>query len=182
MAITFQQVQELLKKEQINFYIAPERPIARFRIAGLFGRYDIVVLLQDDGGFLQLRTVEYFNCSAAHPYLKEILTVLATVNFQKRLVKYAWDAKDGEIVAYADAWIMDNQLTQLQFNRMMGNFIPSIDTSHPRIKATMETGKDPGEPDSQAALAKVTGGGSPPPPPPAEPPKTPDDKPEIKEI
>lgn len=33
MAITFAQVQELVKGENINYYIAPDRPVVRFWIA-----------------------------------------------------------------------------------------------------------------------------------------------------
>lgn len=49
MAITFAQLQELVKKENINYYIAPDRPVVRFGIAGMYGRHEVVIHLQDDG-------------------------------------------------------------------------------------------------------------------------------------
>jgi len=197
MALTFTQLQELVKKEKIQYFIAPDRPLVRFGIRGVFGQHEIVISLQDDGRFVQFRTVGYLNCLSNHPNLNVMLQTLATINFTKRLVKYAWDSSDGEIVAYADLWVMDNQVTQEQFSRMMSNFIPGIDEAYRRIKGASESGKDTGEPDPQTAPAAVAGEGTPTMPPqlkelldklekkkgekPKEVPAT-TEKPEIKEI
>ena len=165
MAITFARVQELVKGENINFYIAPDRPVVRFGIAGNFGRYDVLVHLQDDGQFLQFRTLTFLTCPANHPHLNAVLQTVAIINFRKRFVKYGWDSSDGEIVAYGDVWIMDNQITTEQFKRMMNNFIPGIDSAFQRLKATLDSGKDPGDQDPQVVLAQPTGGSGPPMPP-----------------
>ena len=161
MALTFAQLQELVKKENIHYFIAPDRPVVRFGIGGMFGQYEIVISLQDDGKFIQFRTVGYLNCLANNANLNAVLQTLATINFTKRLVKYAWDSSDGEIVAYADLWVMDNQVTQEQFSRIMSNFIPGIDVAYRRIRGALESGKDPGDQDAQTAAAAVSGGETP---------------------
>jgi len=146
MALTFDQLQQLMKGEKLNYFIAPDRPVLKFGIKGSFGKYDIIVHIPEEGRFLQLRTVGYSSCPKDSTHLGAVLQVLATVNYMKRLVKLGWDPADGEIVAYADLWVMDNQVTQEQFSRMMGIYLSSVDQAYYRIKAAAETGSDPGDP------------------------------------
>ena len=171
MALSFDQLQDLMKGEGLHYFMAPDRPAVRFSVAGVFGKFDLVIHLQEDGRFLQFRTLNYAECPAAHPHLFQVLKLLGLVNYQKRLLKLGWDPASGDIIAYADLWVMDGQVTQEQFHRMLHNFVPGIDTSQVRIRATLETGNDPGEPDPTAILQRL---GAPPAP----------DKPapEIREI
>jgi len=145
MAITFQQLQDLMKGEELKFYLAPDRPVLRFDIRGMAGAYNVMISLIDDGRFLQIRSANYASCPASHPHLASVLQLLAVLNCKRRLVKFAWDEDDGELVAYADLWVMDNGVTQAQFKRMLNNYLPVIDQSYPRIAKTIETGEDPGE-------------------------------------
>lgn len=94
-----------------------------------------------------------------------VLQAVSAINGRRRLVKWGWDPSDGEIVAYADLWLMDNQITQQQFSRMLNNFLPGIDAAYQRIQATLGTGTDPGDPNPQAVPAQAGGGGAPPMPP-----------------
>jgi len=160
MALTLDQLQEFMKKEGLNYFVAPDRPAVRFGVGGLFGRFDLVVHLQDDGRFLQFRTLHYAECATDHPNLAVVLRVLAAINYEKRLLKFGWDPGDGEIVGYADLWVMDGQVTQEQFRRMLQNFVPGIDTSITRIDGALKTGADPGEPNPEALLKRMTGGGA----------------------
>ena len=146
MALTLDQLQQLMKGEKLQYYIAPDRPVLRFVIKGNFGKYEIIVHIPEDGHFLQFLTVDYLSCQKDNPNLGVVLQVLATVNYMKRLVKLAWDPTDGEIVAYADLWVMDNQVTQEQFSRMMGSYLSSVDHAYHRIQAAVESGVDPGDP------------------------------------
>jgi len=197
MAITFTQLQELMTKEGLKFFIAPDRPVVRFSVGGACGQYEIVLHVQEEGSFLQFRTVGYLSCPSGHASLNAVLQALGAINYQQRFVKFGWDPSDGEIVAYGDIWIMDSGVTQSQFSRMMNNYLPGIDTAYARIKTAFETGKDPGKQDPQALLAqRLAAAGSALPPelrelleqlrksgeakPPDRPPAG--DKPEIKEI
>jgi hypothetical protein len=158
MALTFEKVQHLIKGEKLKFYIDPDRPVARFGISGTFGKYEVIVHLEEEGRFLQLRTLSYLTCPKDHSHLSAVLAVLGAENYRRRLVKFGWDSSDGEIVAYADLWVMDSDVTQAQFGRMMSNFLPVIDESFHRIKTTLETGKDPGEEDAGRVIAGKSGG------------------------
>lgn len=154
MALTFDQLQQLLKGEKLNYYIAPDRPVARFSARGYFGTYGVIVQLQDEGRFLQFRSVDYFTCTQDHPHLNAVLRTIAGLNFATRLRKIGWDARDGELAAYADHWVMDGTLTQAQFYAMLHTFVPTIDEDYRRIKATSETGQDPGPLPSTPAPAQ----------------------------
>ena len=162
MALTFEQLQRLVKGEKLNYFIAPDRPMVRFGVTGLYGRYEVVVHLQDDGRFLQFRTVNYHTCAEGDPNLHAVLQTMASLNYTTRLVKLGRDPSDGEIVAYADHWVMDNQVTQEQFSRMMSNYLPSIDRDYHRIKTAAETGKDPGDPPVTSPPGAGAPGGLPP--------------------
>ena len=144
MAISFAQLQDLLKKEGYRYFIAPDQPLIRFTVNGRFGQYDIAIFLMDQGVFFQFRTIGYLRCPSDHPNLKAVLQTLSAINYHMRYLKLGWDPASGEIAGYGDGWVMDNQVTQQQFQRMLGNFLPGIDMSYPRVRTAMETGRDPG--------------------------------------
>jgi hypothetical protein len=167
MAIKIQQLQDLMKKEGLQFFVSPDQPMLRFGIRGQFGAHDIVVHLQDEGRFLQFRTISLLICPKDHPHAAAVHRLLLRLNYETRLVKYGWDANDGEVVAYADAWLMDNKPTQEQFSRMVHNFLPAIDMACQRLRTTLETGTDPGDQDLLEALKRAAAAAG---------------RPEIKEI
>ena len=151
----FEQVKQLVEKEGLRYFVAPDREVLMIGMAGIFGNYQFVIPLELDGRFLQFRTLGYQSCPADHPHVDAVLRVLGELNYRARLTKFGWDPRDGEIVAYADVWLEDGTLTQQQFSTMLRSYVPLIDINHPRITKTIETGKDPGEvrPDDIAGAA-----------------------------
>jgi hypothetical protein len=61
-----------------------------------------------------------------------------------RATKFAWDPRDGEIVASIEVWLEDATVTPPQFHGLLAAFLPAVDLAHRRIHAVMETGVDPG--------------------------------------
>ncbi len=159
MAITFERLQELLKQQKFHFLLDPDRPVVRARVGGAFGDYEFAIRVELEGRFLQFRTVRYMNCREGHPQLGVVLRILGHLNYDRRLVKFGWDPSDGEIVAYADMWIMDNDVTQEQIGRIMGNYFPTVDLAYERLRKAIETGKDGGDPTSEEIAARVAGKG-----------------------
>lgn len=164
MALTMDGLRKLVDAEGLRYFLDPSRDALMMAASGMNGRYQFVVILEKKGEFLQFRTIGYLNCPEDHPHHMEVLKVLGKINYRIRLVKYGWDPKDGEITAYADAWLMDNKLTQQQLKRMLQNFLPTIDMSYSRIKRTMETGEDPGEENPAKMVERIReeGGALPP--------------------
>ena len=155
MALTMNELKALLKTEGIRYFLDPDRPTIMFGVQGLNNSYQCIISVELDGEFLQFRTVRYLNCPSAHPSLTETLKVLGDLNYSKRIVKFGWDASDGEIVAYVDMWLKDNNLTEDQFSALIHNFLLAVDMTFLRLKNTVETGKDPG--DSSLDISKILG-------------------------
>lgn len=158
MALTVAELQALVKAQNLQYFVHPERPALMLNVSAMFGGYHFVIALELEGTFLQFRTLEYLHCPNDHRHLPAVLRVLAEINYRARLVKLGWDPSDGEIVAYADVWLQDGTLTKEQFGRIVQNFVPVIDLSYGRLKQTLETGKDPGERDPLDLLAEAAGG------------------------
>ena len=158
MPMTMDQLQGLVRGQDLKYFVDPDRPALLLTVQGLHGIYRFVILLQDDGEFLQFRSLTYLHCTTGHRHLSEVLKVLGEINITKRLVKFGWDPSDGEIIAYADVWILDGTLTSQQFARMLENYLPTIDLGYGRIKATLESGTDPGEEDPAQSLEVASGG------------------------
>jgi len=158
MALTLNGLKKLVEGAGLRYFVAPDRPVIMLGAEGLNGRYQFVISLEDEGKFLQFRTISYLHCPGDHPHLPEVLKVLGSVNYRTRLVKLGWDPNDGEIVGYADIWLVDGAITQDQFTRMLHNFIPAIDLSYPRLTQALEAGKDPGEVDPEEMMRRVLGG------------------------
>lgn len=158
MALTLDQLKRLVEGEKLKYFVHPERPTLLLVFGGLHGKYQVAFSLELEGKFLQFRTAGYAECGSDHPHLPEVLKVLGHLNYQKRLVKFGWDPSDGEIMAYADAWIVDGTLTQAQFSRMVSNYVPTIDFASQRIQETLKTGTDPGEKDPAEVISGMLGG------------------------
>jgi hypothetical protein len=145
MALTLAQLEQLVKKEGLKYFKAPDRPILRLGMRATFSRFDFVLILESKGEFLQFRTMNLLECPKGHPNLAAVLQVLAEINDKIRFLKMCWDKSDGEISGKADTWIMNGTITQEQFSRFCHNFVSAVDVNYRRIKQTIDTGKDPGE-------------------------------------
>ncbi len=156
MAMKMEDLRKLLDAEGLRYYLDPNRDAALLGFGGVDEQLEIVIALDVEGRFLQFRSMNYSTCKADHPHLPAVLRLLAQLNLSLRLVKYAWDQRDGEIMVFADVWLMDAALTAEQFKRMLHNIVSSMDENLPRIRQTIESGKDPG-PEDPAALAAKAG-------------------------
>jgi hypothetical protein len=150
MAITIDELRRLADAVNFRYFMDPDRPVLLCGAQGDNGRYQFMMMIEIEGQFLQFRTLHYQRCPPDHPHLAAVLRLLAELNYQLRFVKFAWDSRNGEIVVYGDTWLMDAGLTQQQFTRLLGNYLPALDTHHPRLAETIANGRDPGvkvEPD-----------------------------------
>lgn len=138
-------LKKLADGHSLKYFTSPAAPQLLAIFGGLFGNYQVTMTVQSEGEFLQFRTQAYLTCKADHPWLKEVLRAIAHINCQKRMTKFGWDPGDGEIMAFADIWVMDGALTQKQFDRIVGGFIPTIDVGYGRLRQIISTGNDPGD-------------------------------------
>lgn len=160
MALTLDQLRRLCDQEGFKYFLDPTKSTLLCGVQGLAGRYQFVMILDLDGQFLQFRTLNYAHCVGSHAHVGALLRLLGELDYRLRFVKFGWDPADGEVVAYGDVWLMDGALTQGQFSRLLGNFLPAIDHNYVRISQTIETGQDPGVVDPMELLKSLEGGGS----------------------
>jgi len=158
MALTVDQLKRLCDQENFRYFVDPTKPALLCGVQGLAGRYQFVMILELDGQFLQFRTLHYAQCAASHAHVGTLLRVLGELDYKLRFVKFAWDPTDGEVVVYADVWLMDGGLTQQQFSRLLGNYVPALDQNYARISKAIETGDDPGQADPTELLKAIPEG------------------------
>jgi len=144
MALTLEQLRRLADQEKFRYFMDPSRPVLLAGVQGLVGNYQFVMALELEGQFLQFRTMNYLKCPADHPNVGAVLRLIGELDYKLRFVKVGWDPNDGEIVVYGDVWIMDGSLTQQQFSRLLGNYMPALDQNYKRFTQILETGRDPG--------------------------------------
>ena len=144
MAITPDQLKQLLDTRGITYFVAPDKPMFLMGFTGMSGSYQVVMNIELDGRFLMIRTLSYGSCPKSHPHCDAVVQVIGALDFLLRTTKFSWDPTDGEIVASLELWLEDATLTNEQFGALLGAFLPAIDLSHRRISVTMETGTDPG--------------------------------------
>jgi hypothetical protein len=155
MSLQMSDLKALLDQDNVHYFEDPRRSVVLAAFSGLQGSYQLTIGLHVDGRFLQYRTLQYAQCPADSPHLHELLRLLALRNYETRWVKWAWDASDGEVVATGDMWVMDSKLTREQFQRMLSSMLQVIDLESSRIKAVIDTGKDPGEVDPDDLVKKL---------------------------
>jgi Putative bacterial sensory transduction regulator len=143
VTISVDQLKSLAKAEGLGFFVDPNRPAILLNFSGHDGSYQVVMLVELDGRFIQFRTIGYAKCPSDHPNLAAVLRVLGEMDYRLRLTKFGWDPADGEVVGYVDLWLEDATLTQKQFGAMLRALLPAIDMGRARITKTMETGVDP---------------------------------------
>jgi hypothetical protein len=155
MTLTMEQLKKLLEGEDLKYFLDPALDKLMLSARGVNGSYQLLILLELEGQFIQFRSMHYHSCPVGHEHLEATLQVLGGLNFQLRFVKFGWDPSDGEIAVYGDTWIEDGDLTQKQFGRMVHAYLTMMDLNYARIDQTIRTGEDPGE------IGSRKGGGGP---------------------
>ena len=145
MAMTLDELKKLFDAEGIKYFVDPDRPALLATFRGVGDPHRVVAKLEVGGKFLQLRTIGWLSCPDDHSSVSAVLKAIGAENYLRRLVKLGWDPSDGEIVAYADVWLMDGKLTQQQFSRILHNYLPVIDMAYRRLEKAIETAHDPGD-------------------------------------
>jgi hypothetical protein len=152
MAIQLADVQKLLREMGMKSFCDTEQGVIWFGTRGERGSYQVTVTKDMEGKFLQLRSMDYAHCPADHPHCDTLHRLLGEINYLKRVIKFGWDKKDGEVAAYADVIIGDGGLSQNQLHLVLGFFLGSLDECNPRIQQVIQTGKEAEEGPVRMAL------------------------------
>jgi hypothetical protein len=146
MATSYEAIRAMFDSRKIRYMIDPTYGSLLLGSTGPTGQqYWISLRVEVDGAWVQLRSFGYLNCPSSNKNVSAVHQLLASLNYQFRAIKFSWDVQDGEIAAFSDLLLADTQPSLDQIFAWIGFFFQQLDRAHPRIAATIATGKDPGD-------------------------------------
>ena len=146
MALTFEMLTSFLKAADIRYLIVPDQPVVALGMTTPSGRHFLVhAMLEAEGSLLQFRTSGYEQCPPSSPNLGAVVLLLNELNYRLRLVKFALDPSDGEIVVFSDLAILDSEPTSTQVLGLIAFLMERLREHADRIEGAIRTGSDPGD-------------------------------------
>ena len=107
------------------------------------GKLVAMVTLEEDGAFLKIFSPKLFTYLDG-PHKLPLMQTLLLISWETKMLQWEYDPSDGEIRATIEFPLEDAVLTRRQFDRAFGSLLQMIELFHPRLKAVIETGSDPG--------------------------------------
>jgi hypothetical protein len=104
----------------------------------------IVTQFAEDGRFLEIWMPGLLQISNDNVFKGPLLQTLATLHYETRLVRFAYNPSNGEIIASVELPLADAELTQNQLCQSLQLLLHLVDRSLPRLKTVLATGNDPG--------------------------------------
>lgn len=148
MAITKNDLEAALKQKGLKHHFIDDKA-AVLLMGGGPTDLKLVFQIQEDGEYLDLRTVQWATCLRGAPAFHAIMNLLAEANYKYRIAKFGWDPDDGEIAVRACLPIEKNQrLSPAQVYDMVG-FLSAISaTVWPDVDKLLKKGGNGGKPDA----------------------------------
>lgn len=183
MAISESRLRSLLEECGVTLLPATDS-VVPFVLTHGGDRLCAVALTSNQGRIVQFRTVGMLETQGTR-HRPQLLAALLHACYEYKLVKFAFDHKDGEVLAYIDLFLDEAELTKRQCQRCINALRNVVLGNKDRFQKIIETGKDPGKPparqrrlegltdllSSLAESAEDTDGRPKTPPPPNQPPK-----------
>jgi hypothetical protein len=88
-----------------------------------WGQIRLLVHLQDEGRFLQFRSIDLFTLSESQRVREKQIELMLAQNYRKKTVQFGFDPEDGEVCAYVDLPVLDNEKIS---RRLMERVLTSI--------------------------------------------------------
>ena len=150
MATSIDDIKDFLDMKEVKYLYDADKEV----FVMSFAPNVLLVRLEENGEFLQFRTLNFYQYKTGK-YREQILQMLASMNYQRKLVKFGYDPDDGEINGCIDIPIEDATFTSTQFFRCMAALLEALEESRNRLMALLETGEDPGPASSKMIDALV---------------------------
>ena len=104
----------------------------------------VAALVSGDGTIFQLRTVGLYK-DEGQEHAVAVQALLLDLNRLFKMVKFAYDPSDGEVVAWVDLYAGTAGATARQLDRCLSTLSTVVLPQRARIRALATTGEDPGE-------------------------------------
>ena len=141
MATTFSDIKNLLDSLGKRYFADEERDMLLLPCNCGGNCVHVVLALQLDENFLQLRSQDLPSIDRDHKFAQAILEELMSFNYQTRFIKIGRDPSDSEVLAFGDVWIEDGELTAKQLGRALSNFVTGVADVQDRLAQTIATGQ-----------------------------------------
>ena len=145
MATTLAELEAYLVQEGLKYsihedYIRTSFATDVYRDPDGDGSVFIIVRVDEEGEYFKLLAPNLYNYPPDGPDRAEVFRVLLSVCWRSKLIKYEYDARDGEIRAIVEFPVEDSTLTLRQFMRCLNGLVQIIDEYHAAIRSAMEGG------------------------------------------
>lgn len=155
MPLTMQHLHHLLSQCGVTI-VATTRGCLVVAMKGRQTPFLITAESRENGTLLQLRTQSLAH--ARHPmYRSTVLSALLSANWKYKLVKFALDPGDGEIIGYVDVLLRGADLTVRQLGACLEALHQLGLRMQRRIERIAATGADPGDRDADIARDLLAG-------------------------
>jgi hypothetical protein len=140
MPVSIEEIREFLDKKDVKYLFDAQKET--FIIS--FTPHVVLIRLEENGEFLQFRTLNFYQYKAGK-YREQILELVGSLNYRRKLIKFGYDPDDGEINGCVDIPIEDSAFTSTQFFRCLAALLEALEEGRRRLNMLLETGKDPGQ-------------------------------------
>jgi len=144
MAISESRLRSLLEECGVTLLPATDSVIP-FVLSHGGERLCAVAVTSNEGRIVQFRTVGMIETQGTR-HRRELLAALLHACYEYKLVKFAFDHDNGEVLAYIDLFLDEAQLTKQQCQRCINALRNVVLGNKDRFQKIIDTGQDPGKP------------------------------------
>jgi len=145
MSTSLKQIEEFLGSRNLKFKKDESRDslLVPFGFSEIgFDQVVIVIRLQENGEFFEILVPSLFKYPDG-PNKLPLMQTLLHISWETKMLQWEYDPSDGEIRATIEFPLEDALMTSRQFFRVFDGMLQFVQVYGPRIRAVIETGKDP---------------------------------------
>ena len=122
MPTTIKEIKQLVRELELNYWVSGHGDSLMIPFQSNKNQIEIIIILHNEGAFLQFCARILPSFAVDSTYNKCALRIVNEVNTKRRFIKCFHNREDQSLCAYGDFWILDGQLTALQFRTMLDSF------------------------------------------------------------
>lgn len=156
MSINLEQLTSYLEQLQISHEVQrqEDRILTGFNTNNV-GNLPIIIRLTEEGEFIQFYAPQLLDIKNS-VFKGVALQTMASLSYEMKLVRFEYDAIDGEVRASIELPIEDGTITFKQFQRCLLGLVQIIDNkAMPRLKTVLARGEDPGAVEPVEEVAEI---------------------------
>jgi hypothetical protein len=158
MSTTLHELGQHLDRRDWRYQVDQERSLILTGVAGEnIPQLGIVIKLSEDGEYVQFVTPQLLQVPE-HPHKAALLQTMLHICYEKKMLRFEYDRRDGEVRAAIELPLKDMPLTDRLFDRCLSGLIFLVDQqAMPRLQAVLETGIDSGDRNTTELLTSQLG-------------------------